>query len=355
MQNITCAFLAALAVFEGVLSHPLDVTGTDQAHASHTLQLLEVWSSQADCKAEFTTMLLLLRAAKEASIKSSSDTILGAFDDAIDAANSHNLHLLEAIGAEMAMAHIARAHPTHRRLVDGYLVHAYRGYESWGAYAKCAKLARENPRLQLSAPIGLPPSLPSGSTIPTLSTLSNGIPSDQKSNAHSSESAGEEVPSGPGSSGSRSITSFVVRDRLTSTPREATALDVASLLAAAHSWQMEDSVERMTSSILKVLLQTTGSTYGCIAIKDERGLRLRAAGSAEALQVYILRFFSPYEFDLYSLFRVILISRFWTPQTCAQSQYLNTSNAQVRPPQLRYSQSHHYKIGFSSDVAHPTL
>jgi hypothetical protein len=62
-------------------------------------------------------------------------------------------------------------------------------------------------------------------------------------------------------------------------------LDVASLLAATHSWISENSVEGIAASILRVLLQNTGASYGCFAFKNERGLRLRAAGSVDELQV----------------------------------------------------------------------
>jgi hypothetical protein len=104
-------------------------------------------------------------------------------------------------------------------------------------------------------------SLPTCTSVVTSSFDSRAALDSQSSNSSSSHTA----PSG--------------------TAAETKALDVASLLAATHSWVSENSVEGIAASILRVLLQNTGASYGCFAYKDERGLRLRAAGSVDTMQV----------------------------------------------------------------------
>jgi hypothetical protein len=146
----------------------------------------------------------------------------------------------------------------------------FQAYSNWGAMAKCSLMLRKYPFLNKqhsSSPAFTSHSsqskvsLPIRAPVVAASLESRTALDSQSSNSGSSLKAQSGVAS------------------------ETKALDVASLLAATHTWVSEDSVEGIASSILRVLLQNTGASYGCFAYKDERGLRLRAAGSVDKMQV----------------------------------------------------------------------
>jgi hypothetical protein len=286
IQTVISTYVATLGIFEGMSSGE-DIQDVDREFAAKTMKNFEKWAAQTETTKQYTAMLSLLKAAElVANGIASFDDVLRAYDEAIDAAQAVDIHILEAVESEAVAAYILKQQPHRRRMADGYILNCYRAYERWGAHAKCIVLNKEFPHLRLMIPSSTSRSIPpplaqaifsdtnSGSSpLPTSEPQQNGRSSstNQSKSTHSNE---EQVS-----------LSTVSRDRTSSKGVEAAALDVASLLAAAHSWQMEGTVERMTFSILRVLFQNTGSSYGCMAIKDERGLRLRAAGSTEALQV----------------------------------------------------------------------
>jgi hypothetical protein len=141
---------------------------------------------------------------------------------------------------------------------------------TWGAMAKCSLMLRKYPflgREPSSAPAFIGRASQVKLSMPTPSSIgASSLDSRTTLDSHSS------------SSGSSQKTHGVIAS-------DTKALDVASLLAATHTWVSENSVEGIASSILRVLLQNTGASYGCFAYKDERGLRLRAAGSVDNMQV----------------------------------------------------------------------
>jgi hypothetical protein len=149
------------------------------------------------------------------------------------------------------------------------LIADLQAYSTWGALAKCSRMLRKYPFLEKFC-----------SSIPPLTA--QGLQPNLSPPVH--------VPHGPSMNSrpaldSQPSTSSSSQKHQTAGATKTKALDVASLLAATHSWAMENSVEGIAASILRVLLQNTGASYGCFAFKDERGLRLRAAGSVDRLQV----------------------------------------------------------------------
>jgi hypothetical protein len=280
MQTVMYTYICALAVLEGMASGE-EIQDGDRQLVAKTMENFTTWSTQTDAKEQYTTLLLLLKAAEIAAKDGALlDDILEAYDEAIAAAQAMGIHVLQALASEAAAMCILKLKPKRLRMAEGYILNCYRSYNSWGAQAKCAALAKEFPHLFLDVPVSIPltsSSLPS-QALSEKSLQSNGRLDLAPQSSSSTFSVNKQTFAAISSDS---------RDWLDGKNGDATPLDIASLLAATHSWQMEDTVERMTYSILRVLFQNTGSSYGCIAIKDDRGLRLRAAGSAEALQVGI--------------------------------------------------------------------
>lgn len=264
------ALVVSLSIFEAMESpeYAQDVQDEDRVHLKDTLAFFTSFIELADAKADYKTALLLMQAAQQKSSGAPYQAVVDAYDDVIDMASTLHLHLIQALASETVAIYILRKYPKRQHMASGYLLNALHTYGNWGAHSKCVSLVREFPHLAFSPPSMV--SLPSSAS----STLLPQETALQNDKCTSSDASGLD----------RSVDQQLSQSSRSGSKKSA-ALDVASILAAADSWQMEDSIDRMVASILRVLLQNTGSTYGCIAIKDERGLRLRAAGSAEDLKV----------------------------------------------------------------------
>lgn len=341
MQNISVAFLSALAIFEGTRDGK-EIDEADRTLVKETMSRFEAFAKNAGTKDDFSAMIAVLKAAQLTTTPSTPYfEVVDAFEDAIDTASKQSLHLLEGLACETLVDYIMKATAKRRgmRAVQGYLVQAFRAYSTvrdcissalmvladhdrlqWGALSKCQHLLGEWPELrgQVMALAANPifrrsrrrtytPSNRSdpgtNSTALTLSALGelNGAsPRDLPTLGESIMPLSTDASLN--TSGGKSYFDRGEHQGSTSA-KDKRSLDVASLLAASYGWQTETDMRSLVvrkiptlrgratlnvssqRKLLKVLLQHSGGTFGAIALTEgDRGLVLRAAGTATDLQ-----------------------------------------------------------------------
>lgn len=131
MQNIAVAFLSSLAIFEGARDGK-EIETSDLALVDETLARFEGFAKGARTKDNFSIMIAVIKAAQMTTDASPYLAVVGAFDDAIEAASKQSLHLLEGVACELLVDYIMRTMTKEKgmRSAQGYLLQAFRAYSN---------------------------------------------------------------------------------------------------------------------------------------------------------------------------------------------------------------------------------
>jgi len=190
----------------------------------------------------------LLILAEQARIRAETVSAMEYYDAAIHAAEQAGLQYLEALACELAGRFYVEL--GRERIAATYLNDAYAKYNLWGAFLLAKDLKQQFPAMLFST--------------------------DQTSPVR-----GHTTVAAPAT---RIATSVA-----TSTHSGASQFDLHWLLKSTRTLALEKDTRKMLSSMMDIMLQSTGAQRACIVVAKEGELTLEAEGKAGEAEPQVLQ------------------------------------------------------------------